>query len=383
MTFEEAKKKSVSCVYCMEFPNGKKYVGKTKDLGDRMRLYERFDGSGNKSLASAISDFGLDSISIRILFSLSGCLLEDKELCLSLIEIKYIRELGTTDSEKGYNVSFGGELLGIPVEYLTTDKDSIKEFYKPNKVVLEYDLDGKFVREHESIAYCAYVMGVDEENIRGALKRNTPFRGFCYLREKRYGIIPETIAVSKPIVRHKTKVVTETIYKERVVTKTRIENPCIVYDASGAFCGEYPSLHAGALALGLGTNLSMGQYRCGYIAYKKTSDEYPMVIESRDEVYGYILGKEYRPKEQLEMSPRMAENGTMRVRSKHRKLNVNFPIYQYTLSGEFVAKHASIRDASYDTGISYSLIYNCVKGATKRGAGFRWSIDAPEGLNVE
>ena len=383
MTFEEAKKKSVSCVYCMEFPNGKKYVGKTKNLSDRMRLYERFDGSGNKSLADAISEFGLDAISIRVLFSLSGCLLEDKELCLSLIEVKYIRELGTTDADKGYNVSFGGEVLGIPIEYLTTDKDVVKEFYKPNKVVLEYDLEGSFVKEYESISYCAYVMGVDEEDIRVALKRNTPFRGLCYLREKRYGMVPETIAVAKPVVRHKTKVITETVYKERVVTKTRIENPCIVYDASGAFCGEYPSLHAGALALGLGTNLSMGQYRCGYIAYQKTSEEYPMVIESRDEVYGYILGKEYRPKDQLELSPRMAERGTMRVRSKHKKLNVEYPIYQYTLDGKFVAEHSSIRDASYDTGIPYSQIYACVLGRTKRARCFRWSMEAPKNDNDE
>lgn len=165
MTFEEAKKKSVSCVYCMEFPNGKKYVGKTKNLGKRLSLYESFSDVGNGMLSGAISEFGLGSIGVSVLSEVSCCGKVDLELCLSILEIKYIREFGTTDADKGYNVSFGGEVLGIPIEYLTTDEDAIKSYTAGCKPVLLYDENGDFVKEYPSIAMCAYDNGWDEDSV--------------------------------------------------------------------------------------------------------------------------------------------------------------------------------------------------------------------------
>lgn len=400
MTFEEAKKKSVSCVYCMEFPNGKKYVGKTKNLSDRMRLYERFDVFGNKSLASAIGDFGLDSISIRILFSLSGCLLEDKELCLSLIEIKYIRELGTTDSEKGYNVSFGGEVLGIPVEYLTTDKDVVKAYNTGCKAVLLYDENGDFVKEYPSIAMCAYDNGWEEETVRKSIGRSSLFYGRYFLRFKRYGYVPLKMELPKGYeirerVKYKTRI------EEVVVTRERekyVVVGALKYDMNGDFCGEYASKSEALRTFTNKAGVIWGKYYKGYILFKKKSDDYPTKIEPYSVLSKKITKEYYVPAEQLEDIPDVNKHigcdnsdsfdGIKKVTprcvdGKYTNIKHKFKVYQYTLGGEFVAEHDSIRDASHNTGVTYSQIYNCLRGATKRASGFRWSVDAPEVLNVE
>ena len=53
------------CVYCLEFPNGMRYVGKTHDVGGRVGLYKRF-GEGGK-VNGAIKEFGIENVDMRIL----------------------------------------------------------------------------------------------------------------------------------------------------------------------------------------------------------------------------------------------------------------------------------------------------------------------------
>lgn len=400
MKFEEAKKKRVSCVYCMEFPNGKKYVGKTKDLGRRLSLYERFTDVGSKRLSDAIHEFGLDSIDVMILSELSCRDKVDLDLCLSILEIKYIRELCTTDSEKGYNVSFGGEVLGIPVEYLTTDKDVVKAYNTGCKAVLLYDENGDFVKEYTSIAMCAYDNGWEEETVRKSIGRNSLFYGRYFVRFKRYDYVPLRIELPKGYevrerVKYKTRIEEVVIPRER---KRYVFVGALKYDMNGDFCGEYASKSEALRTFTNSNGAIWGKYYKGYILFKKKGDDYPTKIEPYSVLSKKITKEYYVPADQLEDIPDVnkhigCDNGdsfdgikkvTPRcVDGKYTNIKHKFKVYQYTLGGEFVAEHDSIRDASHNTGVTYSQIYNCLRGATKRAAGFRWSTDAPERLNVE
>lgn len=371
MKIKDCLKRRDSCVYCMEFPNGMQYVGKTKDLGSRMKLYISDFSKGGSGVSKYIDEFGIDNVNVRILFSMSDQKDEDKEVCLSIMEIKYIRELNTLHPN-GYNISVGGECLGIPVEYITTDKDAVKSFYKPNKFVLEYDLDGNFVKEYDSIARFAYEKGLSEDLVRSYLTKMKPLKDLCYIREKKYDHIPLKIIVDKYKIKEKVKY--QTVIEKRIVTKdvNHLEIPCVVYDYSGKFCGEFESLNKASLALGINTRLTLGKYKSGYIAYKRVSNDYPIKIESKDDLYGYVINEEYKPKDMLELAPRMKETGTMAYHSKHEKIKLEFPINQYKLNGEFVAQYKSIRDASLETGIQYSQIYACVNGKTRKAQGYIW-----------
>lgn len=387
MTFEEAKKKRVSCVYCMEFPNGKKYVGKTKNLGERLSLYEKFSDVGNGMLSSAISEFGLGSIDVSVLSEVSCCSNVDLELCLSILEIKYIRELGTTDADKGYNVSFGGEVLGIPIEYLTTDEGAIKSYTTGCKPVLLYDENGDFVKEYPSIAMCAYDNGWDEDSVRNAIGRSSLFYGRYFVRAKRYDYVPLKMELPKGYeVRERVKY--KTRIEEVVVTRERekyVFVGALKYDKNGDFCGEYASKSEALRTFTQARGVTWGKYYGGYILFKKKCDDYPTQIEPYSVLSKKITKDYYVPADELEDIPSFFEVSSENkdvshgcVNGKYMNIKHRFKVYQYTLGGEFVAEHDSIRDASHDTGISYAQIYNCLKGATKRAAGFLWSMDSPK-----
>lgn len=406
MKIEEAKKYYYACIYCLEFPNGKKYVGKTKDLSSRMGLYLRFENT-NKLLSEAISEFGWDNIDISVLSRVDCKDRVDLELCLSLLEIKYIREVGSL-SPNGYNISFGGEILGIPIDCLTTDKDVVKSLTGSSKCVLCYDLEGNFVKEYPSIANMAYDFGIDEERISICLNTKKMFAEKWYLRVKRYDYAPQHIEVNMPKCKERI------VYKDVIVERERIKNVVVRrevekivekerkitkkqhilrYDMNGDFCGEYDSMKDACRSFtSSASGVVCGVYRSGYILFKKGDGEIPQKIEPYHVLKNKVMGDYYRPASELEDkakrikpvkdsvskkcgSPKKIsteEKTSLRVDGKYTNINNVFKVEQYDLDGVLVATHDSIRDASSDTGINYANIWACVMGRTKKAHGFVW-----------
>lgn len=385
MKIEEAKKSSISCIYSLVFPNGKRYIGKTKNLGSRMGIYLRFDG-GSKCLRGAIDEFGWDNIDIEVLSEVSCSDRVDLELSLSILEIRYIREYDSI-KPNGYNVSLGGECLGIPVESITTDKDYISSFSVSEKVVLCYDLSGNFEKEYPSIARFSYEHGVDEDAVRNYIGKNKPFKDKYFLRVKRYNYIPQTIIVPKVDVRE--KVIYKKIIKENIIERDRevyTYTPALKYDMNGKFCGEYKSKREALLTFSKKHSVGWGEYYNGYIIFKKRDDNYPTQIEPYHILCNKQVGEYYVPACELadievhedwsKVSDfPSAPNSKLCVNGKYTNIKHKFKVYQYSMSGELINTFDSIRDAARETGISYPMIYNCLRGATKKAAGFIWKKD--------
>ena len=117
MSIEESFSLSIPCVYCLTHPTVMPYIGQTKKLSNRLKLYQRqiigcFSYSDSVHFR-ALRLFVLDSCSIDILSSPSNLSAEDLPLCLSILEIKNIRQLNTLHPS-GYNVSIVVELLCLP-----------------------------------------------------------------------------------------------------------------------------------------------------------------------------------------------------------------------------------------------------------------------------
>lgn len=381
MNILDYEKSHLSCVYCLVFPNGKKYVGKTHDLGSRIGVYRRFGGSSK--VDEAIDEFGLDGVEMRVLASVSGLCKVDTELCLGIMEIKYIRALDCL-WPNGYNVSLGGELLGIPIEHLTTDDATIKSLMSGNKVLLEYDIDGNFVCEYPSISRFAYAKGYDVESVRNSVNKMSAYMGKHILRTKKYDYIPERIEVDgiRVVERKKYKTVIEekVVVKQKDMTYSKV--PVIVYDMLGDFVGEYDSNSAACRALSIGGGyIPLGVYKNGYIAFKKDGDDYPKKIEGYEEMKYKATGEGYKPINELEDKPILnydelkAEIGHT---GKHEKLRHTFAVNQFKLNGEFVAQYKTLRDAADETGIRYSQIYANVMGKTRKAAGYIWQMAKEE-----
>lgn len=369
--------KSWACVYCLEFPNGMKYVGKTRDLADRMKLYQKFSNN-NKHLSAAIEEFGLDSIEVSVLRDVKCDDSVDLDLCLSLLEIKYIRELGTI-YPNGYNVSLGGEVLGIPVEHLTTDADYVRSYYGNEKCVLVYDLDGKFVEEYPSIARLAYDKGLDEENVRSAIGRMTPFRDKWYLRFKRYDYAPDSIDILKTEIRERVKYedkVVKRVIEKDVTIHTYIK--ALKYDKDGRFCGEFPSKRAACRTfMNSSSSVGWGEYHNGYILFKKVSDYYPKEIEPMSVLGRKQLDEYYVPACELPDKEVKVYSDKrvvpLRVDGKYTNLNNTFKVAQYDLAGNLIKVFDNMRDASSETGIAYSGIWACVMGRVAKSKGYKWA----------
>lgn len=362
-----------SCVYCLEFPNGMRYVGKTGNLGNRLRLYVRNveSGEGGK-VCDALREFGFSEVGLSVLASVSGMSKDDTELCLSILEIKYIREMDCV-WPRGYNVSFGGEVLRIPPEYITTDSEAIKAFKSGSKSVLVYDIEGNFLSEYDSLTRMDYELGLSERDYSPFLDKKKPIADKYYIRSKRYNVIPRRIEVPVWVVKERVKY--NTTIEERTIVKEKTAYGCVAalaYDVNGDFVGEYKTRAEASRMLTGVQRMDWGKYCKGYILYKKTSDDYPKKIESYLEVKNKALGEEYKPINELEDRPTPIYVPPIRTPRKRSKLNLDFPINQFKLNGELVATYDSIRDASEITGIQYCQIYNCVKGATKTCHGFLW-----------
>ena len=360
-------KESVACIYKLTFPDGKSYVGQTKDLCSRVQLYIRNYEQGKQTgVHRIISEFGLDEIEIDVLCRIVNLPDVEERLCLNILEIHYIKELGTL-SPNGYNTSYGGEIFGIQPELFAYGSDAVKNYYRGNsKAVLRYNIDGSFDKEYASIGEAAYDTGISEDKIRAAIKKRKSLHGSFILCRKRGLEIPERLSVEQYNIVKKKKVITEVVVKTKEYTRYVI-SPCLLYDADGNFVAEYKYKSDALKAFNMGKNVNYGIYRNGFIMYKKPEDgKYPLKIEPQEEACKKILGDYYKP---------LSECDDVIVVKKVRKtskLGLDFPIVQMSLSGKLIAYFDSIRDAAKITGFSYSGIYACVNGKTRKSKGFVW-----------
>lgn len=364
MNFEEARKKSFACVYKLTFPNGKSYIGKTKDLGGRMKIYERnyLAKDFTSCIGAAFEEYTLNDISIEILAEPKNLSKVDMELILSILEIKYIRKFDTI-TPNGYNVGIGGEILGIPIDAISTDREI--KYTCGDKAVLCYDLDGNFVQEFDSIEKCAYNFGVSATTVGANLNsRRELFHGKYMLRLKRYGIVPEKILPFKREVVEKK--IVNTIVEEKIVVKEKtvtIKHPVLKYNADGEFCGEYDTATDAALSIGRKA-ITKGVLIGGYIFFDYDGGEIKQNI-------GKITRKDKRlPKysEALESMNTTADIAP--YRREWKNLINDFKVAQYSLDGELLETYGSIKEASYMTDIRYSQIWANVFGRTRKCGGY-------------
>lgn len=375
MKIEEAKKRRCACIYKLTFPDGKGYVGQTRDLRSRIGLYERFGTEDGNKVSEAIREHGLGDVEVSVLAEVSGLSPEDLSLALAVLEIKYIRQEGTIWPD-GYNVSIGGEILGIPAEVINTRWGL--GFGGPNRSVLVYDAEGKFVSEYDSIQKCAYSLGVDEDDIRGHLdKRNNLLKESYMLRSKKYGVIPESIIPYRP------KKVEKVVYETRVVTKEREKvvvkrgRPVLKYDKEGHYCGMYETAVDAALSIGV-QNIKKGILQHGYMFMDYDGGEI------RQEIGPIGRGDVRLPRYSAVLEA--SENGMLAVERRSNgwgHLINDFRVGQYGRDGSRIDTFGSIKEASYMTGIPYSSIWACVFGRAKTARGYIWRKIADDSHEAE
>lgn len=136
------------CVYVHCFPNGKRYVGITKQ-----EPYRRWsNGNAYKGLMRrAIEKYGWENIEHIIVAN--G--LDKDDACST--EIRLIKEYDTTNKKNGYNLSTGGEFGFSGVIRNKQWCEKIADSKK--KKIIQYSTDGEILNAFESILDAAESIG--------------------------------------------------------------------------------------------------------------------------------------------------------------------------------------------------------------------------------
>jgi len=382
-----------NCIYRLVFPDGKYYIGKTKDLRDRVRLYERKmnDLDDSSRVMCALREFGIENVGIEVLTSVSSRSESDIELCLSILEIKYIREQDCI-YPNGYNTSIGGEVLGIPADVIET-KFGVRSKEFASKPILAYDINGNFVAEYPSVNRCAYELGVDEKNVKEVIGKAKLLRNTYMLREKKYGDTPKKILPFKPDVVKKTKteydVVTKKVYKQKELFAA-----AIMYDKNGDYVGLFDNARKSRKYLKMeDTKMPFGrEFRGVYIfhynggeikqhlgAFKSknlTTMFYDDILAFGDvENIGERISLVLEPvpeKEVVEKNPKVVIKREPKPR-----------IEKYTLDGQYVCTYENAIYAASDNNVYSSAIHACARKKTRRCGDFIYryegdTLDLPD-----
>lgn len=133
------------CVYIHIFPNGKVYIGQTKQKPEDR--WSKGKGYRGQLVERAIQKYGWDNIIHRIVKSHLT-----KEQA-NRLEIDLIKKHNSTNDNYGYNIAFGGCANAKGLKHTAEHNRKISESHR--KKVCCYDRDGNKIGAFESILQAA------------------------------------------------------------------------------------------------------------------------------------------------------------------------------------------------------------------------------------
>lgn len=314
--------------------NGLSYIGQTRATLEKRRSQHLKDAVTDSvnHFHLALMQYGDSGFKWEILDEFSGSK-EEVIHALNVAEEYHILRLKTRLSEYGYNATQGG---------YSSDKfdDAIKRRALANyggKAVLQYDLDGNFVREYESIAEVCRVFGIKNKH-KGCYFLGRKWKGYQW-REKVNEYFKHSIEPARSYSQKTTRVV--------------------AYNSDGCIYKVYPSIKACYNDLGkqyrIRKDFSDASYRVksapDYLVFKCEDDTPPASID----ITVIHPQKEEKDKNSIEQS---------------------IPVLQYDLNGKLIREFASIAEAHRVTGASACRISKSCKKAIpfriSNGVKFIW-----------
>lgn len=206
-------------IYKYESPSAKVYIGQT--MNEKKRRQDFFNtnqGYAGDKINNARQKYGPENFEYEVLFSIESEDIDEIRSILNIKEKYYIQEYNSV--EAGYNITYGGDYVdyiitkpvsedtrkkhseamkkrysdGYKVELSETAINSIKD--KLSIPILQYDMEGNFIREWKSSKEAGEVLRVASSLITKVCKfQNNCCRNFIF-RYKESENFPTTIDVS-------------------------------------------------------------------------------------------------------------------------------------------------------------------------------------------
>ena len=343
--------------------NRKIYIGQTKQTLEQRSS----NGKAYKDCRhfwNAIQKYGWENFEHIVL-------IENLSLEMAnIIEEYLIRKYNSTNDKIGYNLWFGGNNREVNEEtrriqrekkigynpWKIWDKETIENIKRKNSIskmgeknpmygrqiserarrlrkerrlhVLQYDLDGKFVKEWNSLEDASIEYNIAKANISKSCNEPTSIcRGFLW-RYKQGKVIPKNIKS----------------YKEMMLELDNVRSaqfkPVYQYDLNGYYITNYEDFHEAEEVTGIksyGINICCRGDLISYMGYRWSFEKHDK-IQSVEELYNYD--------------------------DKCK------PIIQYDKNMIFIKTWKSISEASRELDINKHSIIQCLKGKQKTSGGY-------------
>lgn len=287
--------------------NGLVYIGQTRTTLSR-RVNQHFAEAkrDSNSFHLALLQYGKEGFEWEILDEFFGTK-EEIIHALNVAEEYHILKHGSMLGDKGYNATQGGYSSDKFAEEIKKRAKATGQ-YRP---VLQYDLQGNFIREYESISDVGREFGV-AANISSLI--GLSWRGYQW-RDKIGGQIPKKIKAYKPDI-----------------TTLGV----LAYSINGEFYKEF-STQTECFAQ-LGKKYKIRKNFADTMVGENSKDEY-LVFKMKNHSYPRRI------------TVRFLDRQHRNARDKRDR-----PVLQYSKRGVFIKEHSSIEAAHRATGVCQSAI---------------------------
>lgn len=177
-------------IYKYTSPSNKVYIGQTINEKDRRRKFlnkENVSYSGPK-INRAIEKYGAENFKYEIIFVIESYNKDEIIKILNEKEKYFIKLFDSIDN--GYNLSEGGRTNNFISE--ESKQSRINKIQKP---ILQYNLEGEFIREWESLKEASDTLNISSGNICQVLKK-VRYQSNGYIFIYKTGEIPQKIQIT-------------------------------------------------------------------------------------------------------------------------------------------------------------------------------------------
>lgn len=213
-------------IYKYTSPSEKVYIGQTYNEKARRKRFNCLSSSyGSIKIDNARRKYGPKSFEYEVLFVIET---EDKELLMKELNDKekyFIKEFDSINS--GYNILEGG--TAAYQNHIINDENRIKRSLSNAKPILQFDLDGNFIKRWNSTMEIYRELGIQNSLISKNCKRQTSHcRNFIFRYEG------------------------DTVYEyEKQPKLNKTKNISIVQLKNNELVGKWKSIAAAAIDLGI------------------------------------------------------------------------------------------------------------------------------------
>ena len=347
--------KEIICgIYKITSPSKKIYIGKSINISYRLKKYKWLQCKSQPKLYNSLIKYGFDKHKFEII---EQC--DEKDL--NIRERYYIELYQCFNSKYGLNLREGGDGGGRHSE---ESKLKNKEKHLGKKLTIEQ---------------CKAI------GLRS--KGNTNVRGKKWTEEQKqrlsdmkkgHIVKPETrIKIS---IAHKGKIISEETKKRlRELNKGRILTAEHKQKISNGNKGKIMSIETrrkiSEAKKGVKLTQEHIQSMRNHVVSKETREKQSKAAKGR---ISPMLGRKHSEESKKKMSERLSGRTVWNKGIKFPDNYVsksNKVVVQLSLNNEFINLFISIREATKNTGVSFSSISNCCCNRSKKAGGFKWMFE--------